>query len=170
MNERYGVRRSERFGTAVSYLHRPLSPIRDVVVSVPTMAESPDITAGDARTAAQMEADVGAEHIADVYAKALLDTTERAGQTAAVIEEFDAMMAEVVGRFPKLEAVLDSILVSAGRESGADRQNVGRPRVADCWSISSRSWPGMAGSTVCGPSTARRTSSTTTCGTASPSR
>ena len=37
--------------------------------------------------------------------------TERAGQTAAVIDEFDAVMAEVIGRFPKLEAVLDSILV-----------------------------------------------------------
>ena len=42
------------------------------------MAESRDITAEDARTAAQIEAEVGAEHIADVYAKALLDATERA--------------------------------------------------------------------------------------------
>ena len=43
------------------------------------MAESRDITAEDARTAAQIEADVGVEHIADVYAKALLDT-DRAGR------------------------------------------------------------------------------------------
>ncbi len=34
------------------------------------MSESRDITAEHARTAAQMEADVGAEHVADVYAKA----------------------------------------------------------------------------------------------------
>ena len=40
------------------------------------------------------------------------DTTERAGQTEAVVEDFDAVVAEMVGRFPKLEAVLDSILVS----------------------------------------------------------
>ena len=76
------------------------------------MSESRDITAEHARAAAQMEADVGVEHIADVYAKALLDAAERAGQTAAVIEEFDAVMADVIDRFPKLEAVLDSILVS----------------------------------------------------------
>jgi F-type H+-transporting ATPase subunit delta len=76
------------------------------------MAESKDITAQDARTAAQIEADVGVEHIADVYAKALLDTTEKAGQTAAAIDEFDAVMAEVLDRYPKLEAVLASLLVS----------------------------------------------------------
>jgi F-type H+-transporting ATPase subunit delta len=75
------------------------------------MPDSRDITAEHARAAAQMEADVGVEHIADVYAKALLDVTERGGQTAAVLDEFDAVMAEVIGRFPKLEAVLDSILV-----------------------------------------------------------
>jgi F-type H+-transporting ATPase subunit delta len=75
------------------------------------MSESRDITAEHARVAAEMEADVGAEHIADVYAKALLGTTERAGQTAAVIAEFDAVMAEVIDGFPRLEAVLDSILV-----------------------------------------------------------
>ncbi len=75
------------------------------------MSESRDITAEDARTAAQMEADVGAEHIADVYAKALLAATEHAGQTAVVIDEFDAVVAEMVGRFPRLEAVLNSILI-----------------------------------------------------------
>ena len=91
------------------------------------MAESRDITAEDARTAAQIEADVGVEHIADVYAKALLDTTERAGQTAAVIEEFDAVVAEVLDRFPKLEAVLASVLVSPEEKSAViDRVLGGR--------------------------------------------
>lgn len=75
------------------------------------MSETKDITAEHARAAAQMEADVGVEHIADVYAKALLNTTERLGQTAAVLDEFDAVMAEVINGFPKFEAVLDSILV-----------------------------------------------------------
>ena len=64
------------------------------------MSESRDITAEDARAAAQMEADVGAEHIANVYAKGLLAATEHAGQTAAVLDEFDAVVAEMVGRFP----------------------------------------------------------------------
>ena len=75
------------------------------------MSESRDITAEHARVAAQMEADAGAEHIADVYAKALLAAAEHAGQTAAVIEEFDAVLADLLDRFPKLEAVLNSILV-----------------------------------------------------------
>jgi F-type H+-transporting ATPase subunit delta len=77
----------------------------------PTMSETKDLNAEHARVAAEMEADVGAEHIADVYAKGLLNTTERTGQTAAVIDEFDAVMAEVLDGFPKLEAVLNSILV-----------------------------------------------------------
>lgn len=75
------------------------------------MSESRDITAEHARAAAQIEADVGVEHIADVYAKALLDSAERAGQTAAVNDEFNAVMTEVIDRYPKLEAVFDSILV-----------------------------------------------------------
>jgi F-type H+-transporting ATPase subunit delta len=81
------------------------------------MSESKDITAEHARTAAQIEADVGVEHIADVYAKGLLDTTERAGSTALVIEEFDAVVAEVLDRFPKLEAVFASVLVSPEEKS-----------------------------------------------------
>lgn len=81
------------------------------------MAESKDITAEHARTAAQIEADVGVEHIADVYAKALLDTTERAGSTAVVLEEFDAVVAEVLNQYPKLEAVLASVLVSPEEKS-----------------------------------------------------
>ena len=75
------------------------------------MSETKDINAEHARAAAQMEADVGVEHIANVYAKALLNATERTGQTAAVIADFDAIVTEIVGRFPKLEAILDSILI-----------------------------------------------------------
>ena len=91
------------------------------------MAESRDVTAEDARTAAQIEADVGVEHIADVYAKGLLDTTEHAGVTAAVIEEFDSVMTEVLDRYPKFETVLTSALVSPEEKSTAiDRVLKGR--------------------------------------------
>ena len=82
------------------------------------MAESRDITARDARTAAQMEADVGVEHIGDVYAKGLLAAAEKDGQTATVVEEFDALIDGVLNRFPKLEAVLVSALVSPEEKSG----------------------------------------------------
>jgi F-type H+-transporting ATPase subunit delta len=91
------------------------------------MAESKDLTAEDARTAAQIEADVGVEHIGDVYAKALLDTTEQAKATAAVIEEFDSVMAEILNRYPKFETVLASVLVSPEEKSTAiDRVLGGR--------------------------------------------
>jgi F-type H+-transporting ATPase subunit delta len=82
------------------------------------MAESKDITAEDARTAAQIEADVGVEHIARVYAKALVDATERAGATASTLDEFDAVIGEVLAPHPKLEAVLASALVSPEEKSG----------------------------------------------------
>jgi F-type H+-transporting ATPase subunit delta len=75
------------------------------------MSESRDITAQDTRTAAEIEANVGVEHIADVYAKALLGASEKAGQTATVIDEFDSVIADLLGAFPKLEAVFDSALV-----------------------------------------------------------
>jgi F-type H+-transporting ATPase subunit delta len=75
------------------------------------MAESRDINAEDARTAAEIEADVRVEHIAEVYAKALLGATENAGQTATVVDEFDAVVREMLDVFPKLEAVFDSALV-----------------------------------------------------------
>jgi F-type H+-transporting ATPase subunit delta len=91
------------------------------------MSESRDINAEHAQVAAQIEADVGVEHIADVYAKALLDTTESAGQTAKVLDEFDAVMADVLDGFPKLEAVLASALVSPEEKSGViDRVLGGR--------------------------------------------
>jgi len=83
------------------------------------MAESDDIRAEDARMAAQIEADVGVEQVADIYAKALLGATESAGQTTALLEEFDAMVAEVLDRFPRFEAVLTSALIGHDEKAGA---------------------------------------------------
>ena len=96
------------------------------------MAESRDITAEDARTAAQIEADVGVEHIANVYAKALLDTTgarrpnrggdrgvrRRAGRRGRPLSQAGGR----AGLGPGL----------AGGEVGADRPGAGRPRVGRC--------------------------------------
>jgi len=82
------------------------------------MAESKDITGEHAQTAAQIDADVGVEHIADVYAKALLSAAEGAGFTRTVLEEFDSLIAEVLDSFPKLEAILASGLVSIDEKAG----------------------------------------------------
>jgi F-type H+-transporting ATPase subunit delta len=81
------------------------------------MADAIDKSAEDARTVASMEAEVGVEHIADVYAQALLGATEKAGQTASVLEEFDSLMDDVLDANPKFQAVLASALVSAEESS-----------------------------------------------------
>ncbi len=96
------------------------------------MAESDDINAEHAAVAAQIDADVGVEHVADVYAEALLGATEAAGKTDpgktdAVLAEFDELIQGIFGRFPRLEAVLTSALVSDDEKVGIiDRVFVGR--------------------------------------------
>ena len=82
------------------------------------MAAALDKSAEDARTVASMEAEVGVEHIADVYAQALLSAAEKAGQTASAIAEFDALMAEVLDANPRFQAVISSAIVSPEETSG----------------------------------------------------
>jgi len=77
------------------------------------MAESDDILARDAQSAVHFSPDVGREKVGEIYADALLGASENAGQTAAVLEELDALVGEVFAQFPKLETVLASLLVSA---------------------------------------------------------
>ena len=76
------------------------------------MADALDKSAEDALTVASMEAEVGVEHIADVYAQAFLSAAEKAGQTASAIEEFDALMSDVLDANPKFQAIISSTLIS----------------------------------------------------------
>jgi F-type H+-transporting ATPase subunit delta len=76
------------------------------------MAASIDKTAEDAREAARMDAEVGVEHIAGVYAQALLSAAEKAGQAASVLAEFDGLMSEVLEANPRFNAILSSTLIS----------------------------------------------------------
>lgn len=48
------------------------------------------------------------KHLGDVYAKALLGATESAGNTEQVLEEFDALVGDVLDKLPQLEAALTS--------------------------------------------------------------
>jgi len=48
------------------------------------------------------------KHLGDVYAKALLGATEIAGNTKLVLDEFDALVGDVLDKLPKLEAALAS--------------------------------------------------------------
>jgi F-type H+-transporting ATPase subunit delta len=75
------------------------------------MSESADIIARDARKAAELQPDVGAEKIGEIYAKALLGAAQAADQTTDVLAQFDAVVADVLDRFPKLADVLGSPLV-----------------------------------------------------------
>ena len=76
------------------------------------MAESKDITAEHAQTAARIEADVGVEHIANVYAQAFLEEAEIAKQSAVLLAELDSFVTDVLDRHPKFEAVICSIMIS----------------------------------------------------------
>ena len=76
------------------------------------MAESADIIARDAHTAARLSPDVGQERVGEIYARALLAAAGPAGQADAVLDELDAIVSEVFAQFPRLETVLGSLLVS----------------------------------------------------------
>jgi len=94
------------------------------------MPNPADITAEHARAAAAIVADVAVEQVADIYAAALLGVTEKAGQTAAFLEEFDTVIGEVFPRFPDLEAVLGSTLVSP-EEKAATLDRIFKGKVSD---------------------------------------
>jgi F-type H+-transporting ATPase subunit delta len=82
------------------------------------MAEFDDITAHDAKTAAQIEADVGIEQIGDIYGQALLGAAENAGRTEEALEEFELLVTDVFEQFPQLEAILASSLIRHDQKAG----------------------------------------------------
>lgn len=57
--------------------------------------------------------DSGQEHVGAVYAKALLGAAAQAGMAAAVVDELDSFVADVLDRLPGLEATLASPRVPA---------------------------------------------------------
>jgi F-type H+-transporting ATPase subunit delta len=63
------------------------------------------------RTFSKRHVNVGAEQVAGVYARALIDAAEECGQTEAVMDELDSFITDVLGANPKFEAVLDSALI-----------------------------------------------------------
>ncbi len=88
---------------------------------------SNDRTVRDAQLAAEMAPDIGAEHIAAVYAEALFGAAESAGQTEAVLDELDDLVVEVLDAFPGFEQVLASGQVSHEEKVGVlDRVLEGR--------------------------------------------
>jgi F-type H+-transporting ATPase subunit delta len=60
-------------------------------------------------------------HVARVYAEALLNATERAGQTTEVLDELRAVVADVLDRVPVLELFFASAAVGRERKETALR-------------------------------------------------
>lgn len=56
--------------------------------------------------------DPGREHLGEVYAKALLGATEKAGTSEAVLAEFESFVVDVVNKLPALRDTLFSLRVS----------------------------------------------------------
>ena len=69
------------------------------------------------RTFSNRHVNVGAEQVAKVYASALVDAAEAAGQTEAVMDELDSFLGDVLAAAPKLEVGLGSALVSPDEKS-----------------------------------------------------
>ncbi len=69
----------------------------------PSPTEKPD---------ANTAINVGAQQVAGVYARALLGASEESGQTEAVIEQLDSLVADVLDAVPQFEAVLASPWIS----------------------------------------------------------
>jgi F-type H+-transporting ATPase subunit delta len=65
-----------------------------------------------AELAAQIEAEVGKEHVATVYATALLGAAEGQGLATAVIDELDALVSEVLVPHPEFERLLSAATIS----------------------------------------------------------
>jgi F-type H+-transporting ATPase subunit delta len=57
--------------------------------------------------------DLGAAGVAIVYARALLGAAGAVNQTAAVLDELDSLVSDVLDKLPQVDAVLSSALISA---------------------------------------------------------
>ena len=57
--------------------------------------------------------DTTQQQVATVYAKALLGTTEKAGNTEEVLEQLDSLVADLLDKLPKLDAILSSPRISS---------------------------------------------------------
>jgi F-type H+-transporting ATPase subunit delta len=60
---------------------------------------------------ASLAADIGAQQVGAVYAKALLSAAQKAGNLEQVAEDFRATIDEVFNKLPRLENVLTSALI-----------------------------------------------------------
>ncbi len=65
--------------------------------------------------------DDATQHVARVYAEALLNSAQKAGQAAEMVEDLDALVHEVLSHDPYLEAFLTSRAIGRERKAQALR-------------------------------------------------
>ncbi len=80
----------------------------------------------ETREAAAILADVGAEHVAAVYAEAFLGAAKASGRSDALVGQLDSLLGDVLDRFPELEKVLASAVVSHEEKAGILDRVLGR--------------------------------------------
>jgi F-type H+-transporting ATPase subunit delta len=93
------------------------------------MSEAEDITARDAHVAERFSPDVGREQVGEIYARALLGASQGAGQSAAVLDELNALIDEAFAGSPKLEIVFASPLIKH-EEKSALLDRIFQPRLS----------------------------------------
>jgi len=71
---------------------------------VPLASELP--SAGDVAVRQETVLDTGAQRLANIFAKAFLGASEKAGETDRMVEEFDSLVRDVLDRFPQFETLL----------------------------------------------------------------
>ena len=116
------------------------------------------------RTFTDQYVNVGAQQVATIYARALVDAAEAAGQTEPVMSELDSFITDVLDGAPKLEAVLGSALVSAEEKNALLGQGLPRQGLTAVSELSQgRRPPRPARSLATNPSSGTRCF-TTACG------
>jgi F-type H+-transporting ATPase subunit delta len=91
--------------------------VSDSTLKVPIVgSELP--TVGHALGRQETVLDTGAQRLANVYAKAFLGASEKAGQTDRLVEEFDSLVRDVLDKFPQFETLLTTGKLTAAKRVG----------------------------------------------------
>jgi F-type H+-transporting ATPase subunit delta len=69
--------------------------------------------------------DVGGQRVARVYAEALVNAADKAGNTDAILEEFQSLIKDVFPAAPQLDAVFESSVIGREEKEATIRKTLG---------------------------------------------